>query len=248
MKGLWTTITAATVVLGHAKPGFVAAAFAVDTVSLVLMAFRWRVLLHGMGSGASLWEVLLAYSGGVCVCNITPARTVGGDAYRAALIRRPGGSPSFRAIAASVFYDRAADVAGILLLGALALPVIGPKSPRWVGPALFALAAAALAARPLLRRLVSRIGRWHQEVIGHAMGRPMAVAVGCSLVIWLLDITRVMLVGRALGVGFAPSQAAAISLLRLGSGAVPVPGGIGVVDGALVAGFMWLGQPPATAA
>jgi len=249
MKELWSTITAAAAVLGQANVGFVAAAFAVDTASLVLMAFRWRVLLRSLGSGASLWETLLAYSAGVCAGNITPARAVGGDACRAALVRRPGGLPPFKAIAASVFYDRLSDVVGVLLLAVLALPVIRPRSPRWAVLGLFLLAAAALVgARPFYRRLFSRIAQWHEAVIGHVTGRTVATAVACSLIIWLLDITRVMLVGKALDVRFAPSQAAAVSLLRLGSGALPVPAGIGVVDTALVGGFMWLGQPVATAA
>src|ERR1700722_10349013 len=105
MTGLWSTITATAAVIGHAKIGFVAAAFVVDTLSLVLMACRWRLLLRSLGSGATLWEALLTSSGGICVSNITPARTLGGDACRAALIRRPGGSPTVKAIAASVMYD-----------------------------------------------------------------------------------------------------------------------------------------------
>src|SRR5262245_43423962 len=144
MKDVWSTISAAAAVLGHAKPGFVIAAVVIDTASLILMAFRWRVLLRSLGSGASLWETLLAYSAGVCVCNITPGGAVGGDACRAALIHRPGGLPPVKAIAASVFYDRATDLAGILLMALLALPVIRPKSLRWAGFALFLLAAAAL--------------------------------------------------------------------------------------------------------
>lgn len=247
MTRVWSAISATTTVIGHAKIGFVAAAFTVDTLALVLMAFRWRLLLRSLGSGAGLWETLLAYSGGVCVCNITPARTLGGDACRTALIRRPGGSPPVKAIAASVVYDRATDLAGILMLGLLALPVLRPKSGHWALLALVAL-AAALVARPLSRRLASRIGLRHQTVIGRKMGATAAAAVGCSLLIWLLDVSRIILVAAAFGVRFAPSQAAAVSLLRLGSGLVPVPAGIGVVDGALVAGFIWLGLPAATAA
>jgi uncharacterized membrane protein YbhN (UPF0104 family) len=248
MQELRSTITAAVGVLGQAELSLVAAAFAVDTVAMILMAFRWWVLLRRLGSGASLWEACLAFAAGVCVCNLTPARMVGGDACRAALIRRPGGVPPVKAIAASVFYDRLTDVAGFLMLGVLALPAIQPRAPRRVGLALLALAVVAFLARPLFRRLASRIDRWHEAVIGHTMGRSVAAAVGCSLVIWLLDITRVMIVAQAFGVRIGPSQAAVVSLLRLGSGAVPVPGGIGVVDGALVGGFMWLGQPAATAA
>jgi uncharacterized membrane protein YbhN (UPF0104 family) len=244
---LWHAITSTMTVVSHANAGFVAAAFAVDTLSLVLMAFRWRLLLRSMGSGATLWDTLLAYAAGVCVCNITPARTLGGDACRAALIRRPGGSPPVKAIAASIVYDRATDVAGFLLLGVLAVPAVKPSAPRWTMLAALALAAVFLA-RPLYRRIAPRIARWHQAVTGREMSAPVAAAVGCSLVIWSLDITRIMLVAMAFGVRFVPSQAAAVSLLRLGSGLVPVPAGIGVVDGALVAGFIWLGLPPSTAA
>jgi len=133
------------------------------------------------------------------------------------------------------------------MLGVLALPVLRPKAPHWTLLAPLAL-AAALAARPLFRRLISKIGQWHQAAIGREMGGSVAQAVACSLMIWSLDITRIMLVGGAFGVRFAPSQAATVSLLRLGSGLMPIPAGIGVVDGALVAGFIWLGLPPTTAA
>jgi uncharacterized membrane protein YbhN (UPF0104 family) len=247
MARLWSTITATTTVIGHAKIVFVAIACAVDTLSLILMAVRWRLLLRSAGSGASLWETLLAYSAGVFVSNITPARILGGDTCRAVLIPRPGGWPPMKSIAASVVYDRATDVPGFLMLGAIALPTLQRTSPHWALLALIAL-VAALVWRPIYRRLAQRLGRWHQALVGRKMTGSVFAAVGCSLIIWLLDVTRIMLVGAAFDVRFVPSQAAAVSLLRLGSGLVPVPGGVGVVDGALVAGFLWLGVPPATAA
>src|SRR5262245_61806888 len=178
-------------VIRGANVGFVAAAFAVDTLSLVVMAFRWRLLLRSMGSGASLWETLLAYAAGVCVCNITPARTLGGDACRTALIRRPGGSPPVTAVAASVVYDRVTDLAGFLMLGVVAAPTLKPTLPRWTVLALLALAAALVAPR-LYRRFMPRITQRHPAVIGREMGASLAAAVGCSLMIWSLDITRIM--------------------------------------------------------
>jgi uncharacterized membrane protein YbhN (UPF0104 family) len=246
MTWSWSTVSETTAVIGHAKMAFVAAAFAVDALSLVTMTFRWRCWLLGVGSRASLWETLLAYSAGVCVCNITPARALGGDACRAALIPRHGESPPLKAIAASVVYDRASDVPGLLLLGVIALPLLKPKSPHSTFLMLLAL-AAGWCARPIYRRVVSRLSRWHQWMIGGKMDASIAAAVACSLTIWLLDITRVMLVGRAFDVRLFPSQAAAVSLIRLASGLVPVPAGIGVVDGALVGGFIWLGLPTTTA-
>jgi uncharacterized membrane protein YbhN (UPF0104 family) len=242
MKNLWPTIVATAAVISHAKWGFVAAAFAIDTLSLIVMAFRWRLLLRAVGSGASLWDTLLAYSGGVFVSNVTPARTLGGDACRAALIRRPEGIPSMKAIAASILCDRATDGLGFLLLGVLALPTVRPQS-HWVLPGLLVL-AAALAVRPVYRRLISRIEQGRQALFG----RQLTAALGCAVVIWLFDITRIMLVGAALSVRLGPAQAATVSLVRLGSGLVPVPAGLGVVDGALVGGFIWLGVPAVTAA
>src|SRR5262249_58814321 len=111
------------------------------------------------------------------------------------------------------------------------------------------LALAAVLVAPLLyRRLMPRVAKWRPAAIGGVLGRaPFAAGVGCSLVIWSLDIPRIRLVGRAFGVGLVPAQAATVSLLRLGSGLVPVPAGIGVVDGALIAGFIWLGLPASTA-
>src|SRR5262245_30540535 len=180
----WSSMLAATIAaISHAKVGFIAAAVAVDTLSLVVMAFRWRLLLHGVGSRARLWETLLAYSAGVGVCNITPARMLGGDACRAALIPRPGGSPPIKAIAASVVYDRATDVAGFLMLGVIALPVLKPTVPHWTVLTLLAVAVTVIA-RPLYRRLVSRLGRWHQWMVGGRMEASILSAVGCSLTIW----------------------------------------------------------------
>jgi len=246
MTWLGSTITATIGALGDAKIGFVAAALVVDTFALVLMAFRWRLLLRSLGSAATLWNALLASSAGVCACNLTPARTLGGDACRAALIRRSGGT-AVKAIAASVVYDRATDVAGILMLSVIALPTLKPNSPHWTLLLLLAV-AAALVARPLYRWFGTRIGQWHEAVIGGELNVSVAAAVVCSLVIWSLDVARITLLACAFDVRLRPSQAAAISLLRLGSGLVPVPAGLGVVDGALVAGFIWLGLPPATAA
>ena len=247
MVRLWSVIAETAAVISHANVGFVAAAFAVDTTALVLMAFRWRLFLRALKRDANLWETLLAYSAGVCVCNITPARALGGDACRAALIRRPSGSPPVKAIAASVIYDRATDIAGFLLLGLIALPVLSPKSAHWAVVAAIVL-AGALGARPLYRRLIRRIDSWNLAAINRDVTAALPGAIGCSLIIWSLDITRILLVTTAFGIRFVPSQAATVSLLRLVSGVVPIPAGIGVVDSALVGGFIWLGLPPTTAA
>ena len=179
MNALWSTITEATVVLGHANVGFVVAAVTVETLSTILIAYRWRLLLRSFGSGAGLWQTVLAYMSGVCVSNITPARAIGGDACRVALIRGPAVSPPLKAIAASVFSDRVADFAGILFIALLALPLTGGNWPRWAGLALLAV-AAALMARPFHRRLASRIDQWNQAGAGRAAPSCRRLCLGRS--------------------------------------------------------------------
>jgi uncharacterized membrane protein YbhN (UPF0104 family) len=247
VTALWSAISQTAAVVSRANVALIGAAFAVDTLSLFVMTFRWRLFLRAADSHVTFRGALLAYSAGVCVCNITPARTLGGDACRAALIPRPDGSPSLRVVASTVVFDRMTDTAGFLMLGFIAAPVLKPNSPPWTTLALLC-AAVALIARLLYRRLAPRIRRWLPNGIGPANAAVLSTAVGCSLMIWSLDVMRVMLVSRAFNVRLIPAQAAAVSLLRLGSGLVPVPGGIGVVDGALVAGFVWLGVPATTAA
>lgn len=241
MGAVWSTIAAIGAVIGHAGFGWVAAAVAADTAMLVAQAFRWRLLLRSLRSAATLWETLLAYSAGVFVGNVTPARAVAGDACRTALIPRPGGSPPVSAIAVSVICDRATDAAGIVVLALLAVPALRLESPMWLLLGLVLAVVGAFAARPLLRRLAARIAERHPSVIGHNMRAAVTGALAYSLGIWLLDITRTIFVAAAFGVRLSPSQAAAVAILRIASGAVPIPGAIGVADGALVAGFMWLG-------
>jgi uncharacterized membrane protein YbhN (UPF0104 family) len=243
VSAFWSALASIGSVIGHAKIGFVLAAVAVDTGLMVLQSFRWRLLLRSLRSGATLWETFLAYAAGVCICNVTPARAVGGDAARAALIRRPEGSPPFSAVVASVVYDRVIETSGVLILAAIALPALTFWSPYRLLLTLLLAVAGVFAARPLLRRILLRFAARHQAIVGQDMRTAAIAAFLCSLLAWLLDITRITLVGAAFDVHFTPSQAAAVALLRLAGGVAPVPGGIGVVDGALIAGFMWTGAP-----
>ena len=247
MSSVWSAVAAIGTVIGHANIRWVTAAVVADTAMLVAQAFRWRLFLRSLRSEPTLWETLLAYSAGVFVCNVTPARAVGGDAARAALIPRPGGSPPVSAIAASVIYDRATDAAGIACLALIAVPALRLESPFWVPLGVLLAAALALAARPLFRRLAARIAERHPAVIGANMRGAVTGALACTIGIWLLDLTRTIFVAAAFGVRLSLFQVAAVAILRIGSSAVPIPGGIGIVDGALVAGFMWLGLPSDTA-
>jgi uncharacterized protein (TIRG00374 family) len=54
-------------------------------------------------------------------------------------------------------------------------------------------------------------------------------------------------VAAAFGVFLSPSQAATLTSIRLLSGLIPIPGGVGVVEGSAIAALVWFGIPVETA-
>jgi uncharacterized membrane protein YbhN (UPF0104 family) len=246
VTGLWNTLTAAATLLTQVRVGFVAGALAVYLISVVIVAFRWRLVLRALGSRPGMWDTLLTYSAGVFVGNVTPARTLGGDACRLALIRSRT-EVSVKLATASILYDRASEVPAIAVLALLTLPTLRPSAPILGGIVL--VAALLVIAGPLRRAVSARVALWHDALVGvHVGGGSVAAALGCSMLVWLQDIVRIMLVAAAFRVRLAPSQAATLTMLRILGGVVPVPGGIGVVEGGLIAGLVWFGIPAGTAA
>src|SRR5437016_656946 len=109
MMHLRQAITAVVVALGDARPAYVAAALALYVASIGLVAFRWRVVLAALGARVAFVDALFAYLGGVCAGNVTPARTIGGDACRAGMLRFRSGTP-LPIAGRSVVYDRLSEV------------------------------------------------------------------------------------------------------------------------------------------
>jgi len=242
MAALWATIAAALKLVVHARGSLVILAIAIEITGLLTMTNRWRLLLAAIGARVRYLDVALAYSAGVFVCNVTPARTIGGDATRGALIGRKSQAPR-KLIAASVVYDRATDVIGILALAVLSVPTLRRSGSARIAAAVLAGVACALAIPSFRRAVWLRIRRWHDELVGVPLG-PVAAAVGVSAVaVWLQDAARIMAICAAFDVGVSPSQAATLTLVRLTSTIIPVPAGIGVADGAMVAGLLWFGVP-----
>jgi uncharacterized membrane protein YbhN (UPF0104 family) len=249
MSGLWTTITAALALVVHANLPLVAFALLIELSGLGTMALRWRLLMVELGVHPRFRDALLTYSAGIFVCNVTPARTIGGDATRAALIKPKVDAPG-KLVAASVVYDRATDGIGILVVAAMALPVLWRSSSGRVIMGALVLAVLALAIPAVRNFARRRVGRWHEALVGAehtgGVGGFTAVAV-CSIAAWVQDVARILIICATFRVTLTPSQAATLTLIRLTSTIVPVPAGLGVADGAMVAGLVWFGVPVETA-
>jgi uncharacterized membrane protein YbhN (UPF0104 family) len=245
LTGLWTTLGAAFRLLVHMRAGYACGALGLFALSVVVVAFRWQLVLRALGQTIAARETLLAYLASMFAANVTPARTIGGDAGRIAIISSRSDAP-VAVVTASVLYDRLSEVPAIGLLVLLAAPVL-ELSPGIVG-GVVAVLAVLFGVGPVRRILTSRIGRWHTALVGvkAEQGR-LGIALALSVFVWLLDISRIMCEGAAFGVALTPSQAASVSVLRLAAGVIPVPGGVGVTEGALIAALVWLGVPSTTA-
>jgi uncharacterized membrane protein YbhN (UPF0104 family) len=145
-----------------------------------------------------------------------------------------------------VVYDRVSELPAVVVVFLLAMPTLRP-SPLVV--AAVAAVAAVLAFVPIVRRAIAaRLEKWHDGIVGVPVGRgSVAAALACSLGVWLLDVTRFTLAAAAFGVFLTPSQAATITASRLLAGLVPVPGGVGVIEGSAIGLLVWFGYPADTA-
>lgn len=246
MTGLWNTLTTAAKLLTEVRVGFVVGALGVYLISIGIVAVRWRLILRALGVRVSVWDSLLTYSAGVFAGNVTPARTLGCDACRVGLIRTRSDA-SIAIATASVLYDRASEAPAVALVALLALPTLRPSA--LIVTAIAVVLATLLLVGPVRRGIASQFAGWHATLVGVPVGRgTVAAALGCSMLVWIQDVTRITLVAAAFGVWLTPSQAATLAAFRLLSGLIPVPGGVGVTEGSYIGGLVWFGVPTETAA
>jgi glycosyltransferase 2 family protein len=245
VTGLWNTLTTAAKLLTEVRAGFVVGALGVYLISIGIVAVRWRFILRALGVRVSVWDSFLTYSAGVFMGNVTPARSLGCDACRVGFIRTRSDA-SIKIATASVLYDRISEAPAVTLVALLGLVALRPSA---LIAAIVAVFAVLLLAGPVRRGIAAKLTHWHDTLVGVPVGRGTVVAaLGCSALIWIQDVTRITLVAAAFGVWLTPPQAAALSGFRLLSGLIPVPGGVGVVEGSYIGGLVLFGVPADMAA
>jgi uncharacterized membrane protein YbhN (UPF0104 family) len=245
VTALWHTFTSATALLTHIRIGFALVALILWLASCVLVGARWRLILRALGATTSLWSAVVTYSAGVFVGNITPARTIGNDAARIALIRTRSDA-SVKAATASVVYDRISELPAVGVVALIALPAL--PVPLFVWVAIVIVLSLLAFVPPIHRAIGARISKWHDTIVGIPVGAgSVAAALACSMLVWTEDVTRNWLVAASFGVILSPSQAATLTSFRLISGLIPIPGGVGVAEGSAITAFLLFGVPPETA-
>ncbi|HEY3383978.1 MAG TPA: lysylphosphatidylglycerol synthase transmembrane domain-containing protein [Vicinamibacterales bacterium] len=249
---LWQTIVSSVAKLGTARPVYILAALGLYIVSLFMVGARWRGFLCAVGGRVSVLRATLATLGGISVNNLTPSSRVGGEVCRIALVRAAGATTWQQATIAAV-WDRLSEVPPISVLAVMSLVAVRDLSSRSRTLAIafvivFVLALAILGLRQL-RKARGWLAGWRERL---ALDRitlgVFATGVGYSSLLWLQDVLRLLCVALAFGVVLTPTQVAALSILTMLGGLVPTVGGLGAVEGGLVAGLLAFGVDGPTAA
>ena len=227
-------------------------ALAAYAVSVPAVAMRWRAVLRGVtGRRLPLGKLVLASLASSFVNNVTAGP--GGEACRiVALVRLKFASAS-RATAA-VVYERLSEVPAFALM-VLACVVAFARGPwqqlgRIARPTLvigFALCAALWIVRGPLVRQWRRLHDRHDRDPIVIAPRTFAISTAWSFAIWTLDITRLWLIARVFDAAISVPQAAALSAIAIVGGLAPTVGGLGVIEGGLIAGLLAFGVPSPTA-
>ncbi len=244
----------------RADSAFIALALLAYAVSVVIVALRWRVVLSGVTrKQAPLGPLVLATLASGFVNNVTPAGRLSGEACRiVALVRLRLASKS-RATAI-IAYERFSEAPAILGLAIATLLVVGrfPRARALQTPSLLMSVLAAVAAVGCIVAVLMRVpqlahplrrlrDRW--RTLGSIAIRPSALATSAilSAVIWSLDVVRVRLVAAAFHAPIGLTETATLTAITIVAGFVPTIGGLGAVEGGLIAGMIGLGIAPADA-
>jgi uncharacterized protein (TIRG00374 family) len=232
--------------LRRADPLFVLAALGVYYLSFPVRAIRWARLLREGGTrifGRDLLEILLL---GWFVNCLVPAKL--GDLYRSYLVKRRFGISLSRTVGV-VVAERLLDllvVFGLLVVDgyvAFGRTILPDLNILYVtGAALGFLIVLGLvvlyAIGPRLARFfpteVRRIGRLFREGVLHSF-RALPVAGPLTLLVWVLEASRLWLVLFALGLYLPPSQVIFVAVASSLLTTVPLtPAGFGFVEIAMV--------------
>ena len=240
--------------LARADLTFVGLALGVYLASVVVVALRWRVVLEGVtGRRPPLLQLVLATFASAFVNNITPTGRLGGEACRVAALRRLGCGSVPRAMA-TIAYERLSEAPSIVAIAVVTLVVVGRLRidatavpwAWWMAIGAGFVAAVLLRTRVAIgwRRLRDRLRALHSFAIPPST---LAVAVAVSAAIWILDVVRLRLVAAAFDAPVSFAQTATLTAVTIVAGLVPTIGGLGVIEGGLVAALIGLGVAPADA-
>jgi hypothetical protein len=211
-------------------------------LGLAIAVFRWRRVLHALGSSMGTGEIGRVFGSGLFLSLFLPTG-IGGDVYRLARVSQGGFGTARGAL--SLLAERGIGLLALVLLVSPVVAVHPITRDLWPlalvlgGGGLGAIAAVALWGGPiagLVARRVPALAPALGPASWSALGRQAPAVFGLSLLIHLTTVGANLLFARALHVALSPWDALALIPLVILAGQVPIsPGGLGVRE----AGFVY---------
>lgn len=246
--------------LEHADPVWLLAAVVLEALSCWSYIMGFRPVFCPRMSLRSASELAWAELG---IGSIVPASGAAGLAFGAWVLTRdgmPGEEVARRSVAFFLLKSLANFTAVVMVGTLLAAGILGPDQPLWrtLLPAALALAAivviAALGRRGETAPAPADAGRlrrwWSASRRGLVGGVQMATVlvrnpavIAGSLGYWAFDNVVLWATFKAVGVDLPISVLLMGYLIGQLGGALPLPGGIGGIDGGLIATLILYGAP-----
>ena len=245
--------------LGRATPGWLVLAIGLEAASSLSYVAMFRPVFCRRMTWRSSAEIALSE---LAVGSIVPASGAGGVVLGAWILSRYGmpGAVIARRSVAFLLIKSSVNFVAVAVIGMLLFAGVGPhrSAALTLGPA--ALATAALAAVPLLARWSARTsssGRLHRAGVAIADGTTEAgrllltrdpLLISGAVGYWLFD--NLVLMAAFAAFGASPPLIIVLMAYLIGQlgGALPLPGGLGGIDGGLIGTLIVYGIPVAQAA
>jgi uncharacterized membrane protein YbhN (UPF0104 family) len=249
--------------LKDAAPGWLALAIVFEILSALSYVLMFRPVFCSIMPWRSAAEVGLSEVG---TGSIIPASGAGGIALGAWVLSRAGMSAEkiARRSVAFLLLKSSVNFAAVAVIGLLVFAGLGPSQPFWLTlvPAVLAILAIALVA--LIGRLPAgpppspddgralRLWRHSRAALvtgvaeaGVLLRRHDALLIAGIVGYWAWDNLALWACFHAVGTTLPVSVILLAYLIGQLGGLLPIPGGIGGIDGGLIGTFIVFGAPAA---
>jgi uncharacterized membrane protein YbhN (UPF0104 family) len=248
--------------LGEARPGWIAVAVVLEALSCLSYVVMFRPIFCARMSWRTTWEIGWSELG---VGSLLPASGAGGLALGAWVLNQ-GGMPGDKIARRSVAFfliKSSVNFVAVAVLGTLMfIGVIGPHRSPWLTFVPAALAALVIAAVPALRLVEPRPDSGASGFRRFLTKARQAVADGTGEAIGILRSGNLLVFAGAIGYwawdnaalwatfhafGSTPPLSVIVMGYLIGQmgGLLPIPGGIGGIDGGLIGTLIVYGAPAA---
>jgi len=232
-------------------PFFYLAAAVVSLATYPVRGFRWQKLLENINVRGRLVEVIEIFLVAWAANSLVPAKL--GDVYRGYLIKR-GYRVSISRVMGTIYVERLYDIVLLVLLLVVSSSLSFKMVPREIAISLeFGLGLVVLLFLVVVVLFKKREGflpsrlqgiywEFREGIIGSVALASVPFLVFLSLLVWVFESLRLLLVIVGLGLHLPVSMVVFVALGAALLTAIPfTPGGLGAVEGAMVVVLMLAG-------